>query len=372
MTPYYLYFVCVLVPLIMYWLLPERWALYPLLVATALFLLKTSPISLLILTITSLSTFYITQKISHKNHLVLLIIVQSLVLFIFFKSNWISFSENRIIPLGFSYYTFRQVHYSLDAYKNKLPKHSLADFLGYMFYLPTFIIGPINRFQPFLLDLKRKRWNNDLFSKGLERLLYGGVKITFLGNFLFSNFTQKVVGSLENDWLASYLSMVGFFFNSYFQFSGYSDLAIGISYLFGIKVIENFNYPFLAKNISDFWNRWHISLSEWCRDYVFLPLLGLSRNALISVVCSMLVLAFWHEFSLRYVLWGLIHAIAIFIFNHYQKSSFAGIMARTKKVNLLIGNIITLHFVMLSFVLIKEDSLSESIKEIGKILCISF
>lgn len=375
MSLYYLYFICLLLPLFLYWVLPERFSPYPLMATTVVFLLIMSPHSLLLLTFTSLSTFLISRKITHSNHLLLLVIGQALVLFIFFKSG-ISGSSvlwaRRIIPIGFSYYSFRQIHYAIEAYKNKLPRHTLIDFLNYMFFLPTFLIGPINRFPSFLVDIKRKRWNNEMFSRGLERLLYGGVKINFLGNYVFSFYSDRLINALEYEWLASYLSMVQFSANAYFQFSGYSDLAIGVSLLFGIRITENFNYPFLAKNISDFWNRWHISLSEWCRDYVFLPLFSFSRNALFAVGCSMLTLAFWHEFSLRYVLWGLSHALAIQFFNYYKTSGLSGKLSEFPRLRALSGNFITLHFVMLSFLLIKEPDLAESFREIAKILCISF
>lgn len=372
MSLYYLYFTCLLLPVVLYWILPERLSAYPLMLATVVFLWLVSPPSLVLLTLTSLVTFWVTRRINQKNHLLLLIVGQAVVLFVFFKSNISTILEHRIIPVGFSYYTFRQIHYAVDAYKNKLPRHNLVDFLNYMFFLPTFLIGPINRFQSFLIDVKRKRWNSEMFSQGLERLLYGGVKINFLGNYIFSFYSDRLINSVENEWLASYLSMVQFSANAYFQFSGYSDLAIGLSLLFGIRVVENFNYPFLARNISDFWNRWHISLSEWCRDYVFLPMLSFSRSALFSVGCSMLVLAFWHELSLRYVLWGLSHALAIQAFNYYKASGLYWKLNRFPRMRSFTGNLITLHFVMLSFVLIKEPDLAGAFKEIAKILCINF
>ena len=370
MSVYYLYFACLILPLALYWVLPEKFALYPVVAATIVFLGIISPFALLVLTFTSFSTYFISQKITHENHLLLLVVIQAMALFVLFKSGFSGLS--RLIPVGFSYYTFRQIHYAIDAYKNRLPRHTPGDFLKYMFYLPTFLIGPINRFQPFLIDSKRKRWNPEMFSTGLERLLYGGVKINFLGNYLCSFYAGRLINSIENEWWASYLSMVQFSANAYFQFSGYSDLAIGLSYLFGIRMIENFNYPFLAKNISDFWNRWHISLSEWCRDYVFLPVLIFSRNALFSIGCSMLILAFWHEFSWRYVLWGLSHAVAIQVFNYYRTTRMARQLEGFPRLRAWAGNLVTLHFVMLSFVLIKEDNLGESLREIAKILCIRF
>jgi alginate O-acetyltransferase complex protein AlgI len=115
--------------------------------------------------------------------------------------------------------------------------------------------------------------------------------------------------------------VIGFTCNAYVQFAGYSDLAIGAGLLWGIRVIENFNYPFLATNMQDFWRRWHISLSSWCRDYVFQPIIAFSRNKWIALSAAMLVLALWHEISGRYILWGIFHGTLVLLTTRFRETA---------------------------------------------------
>lgn len=216
-----------------------------------------------------------------------------------------------IIPLGLSYYAFRQVHVAFECYKSGMKKPALIEYFEYLLFLPVMLIGPIHRMPEFQRSLRRYKWDAAMFSEGLERLLYGLVKINFLGNFLFA--TQLIQGAshADSNYLKLYFEIIAFTANAYFQFAGFSDLAIGLGLIWGIRVMENFNSPFLATNMQDFWQRWHISLSSWCRDYVFYPLAALSRMRWFALIASMLVLALWHEISIRYILWGAIQALLI-------------------------------------------------------------
>ena len=274
-----------------------------------------------------------------------------------------------LIPLGLSYYSFRHIHYAFEVYKQTLLKHSFSDYLEYMFFLPTILVGPINRFDDFVRDKLMLRWNLTYFSLGLERILYGLVKVVVIGNDIISIRLENLINysySLDRLWLATYLDVFKFSANAYFQFSGYSDIAVGLSLLFGFRIIENFNYPFLAVNISDFWRRWHISLSRWCRNYIFYPFMAKTRSILIAVISSMVVLGLWHEISYRYLLWGIVHGIAIYVWGLYQKGKLSRFMKRLH-YNRVIGNLITIHFVMVSFILVKEENLINAL-EIIKVL----
>ena len=124
---------------------------------------------------------------------------------------------------------------------------------------------------------------------------------------------------MTGGFLQAYLNSVVSWANLYLQFSGYSDIAIGVAALAGFEIMENFKFPFLAKNINDFWSRWHISLTSWCREYVFQPSVSFTRKPLLSVALTMVILGLWHEISLRYILWGLYHAIGIALWHQYQK-----------------------------------------------------
>lgn len=349
------------------WLLPEKWQLLPVLIVSATFIGYTSTISLIILTSTSVLNYFTIKYFTSLSTATLIVIIQLCAIFLFFKLQfnvYFNLSENTLLPLGLSYYSFRQIHYAIEAFKKQLPTHNLVDYLNYIFFLPTILVGPINRFQPYLRDYKKRRWDSVLFSKGLERILYGLVKIVFIGNFLINNRLENYVLTLSENqiWLATYLKVFKFAGNAYVQFAGYSDVAIGLSLLFGFKITENFNFPFLATNISDFWNRWHISLSNWCKDYIFFPFLSITRNAKLSILITMVTLGIWHEVSLRYILWALLHGIAINVWYKYENSIIQRRLTKYPSLKKGLGRFTTIHFVVFSFIMVSEKNISESIQ----------
>jgi len=209
-----------------------------------------------------------------------------------------------------------------------------------------------------------------MVSQGLQRILYGYVKIVFLANYVVGELLYKVIKSAtnHNKLLLEYLECVQYGINLYFQFSGYSDVAIGFALILGFRIIENFNYPFLAVNISDFWRRWHISLSDWCRDYVYIPVAAVTRNGYVGVIVSFLVLGLWHAISFQYLVWGLYHGGGIAIWQLVQKSK-----KRLPKVenrfliiiSKLSGNFLTMNFVIIGFFITKEPDISTVIEKIS-------
>jgi alginate O-acetyltransferase complex protein AlgI len=354
------------------WILPRKWQLVPIVFTTAVFIGYSSPISLAILSISCILNYYLLKLIPSISTATLIVIIQMCAIFLFFKLEfnvYFNFSENAILPIGLSYYSFRQIHYALEAYKKQLPPHTLLDYFNYLFFLPTILIGPINRFQPFLKDYNKRRWDSSLFSEGLERILYGLVKITFIGNYLINNKYGNFIDTISDDslWLATYLKSIKYAANSYIQFAGYSEVAIGLSLLFGFRIIENFNFPFLATNIADFWRRWHISLSDWCKDYIFFPFLSITRNAKISIIITMIVLGLWHEISIRYIIWGLSHAVAINVWYKYEKTSFQKSLDKVPFFKKGLGIFTTFHFTVFSFSMVSESTIEESF-EMFKIL----
>ena len=224
------------------------------------------------------------------------------------------------IPLGLSYYSLRCVHYVIERYKGTVAPQSALGVGSYMLFLPTLLAGPIHRFGPFHRNSKRRRWNSALFAEGLERILYGYVKIVFLSNYVVGQGLNSIIDdlSLYHPATSAYLSVVKNGLNGYLQFSGYSDIAIGFGLLLGYRVMENFNWPLIRRNIAEFWGSWHISLSNWCRDYVYMVVISLARRPALAAVASMLVIGLWHEISYRYLLWGLYNGIGIVIWQQFQ------------------------------------------------------
>jgi len=331
---------------------------------TFFFLAIYAPVSACLLSLTTLSSFYVFQSGISFSTSAVLVVLQNVLIFIGFKLGLFTgmlLPDGRILPLGLSYYSFRQIHYAIEKYKGKLSAHDFKDYVAYMFFIPTFLVGPINRFQPFLRDSYRRRWDSRMFSLGLERILFGYTKIVILGNFLTGYVFKNFVESLDHEmiWIYNYLSVLGFTWNTFFQFAGFSDVAIGLSLLFGFRVMENFNYPFFAHNIVDFWARWHISLSSWCKDYVFTPLSSITRNSLIGILCTMLVMGLWHDISFKYIIWSGYHAMGIGIWYVYSRHWISEFIEKRVPYYRTISIWITFHFVMLSFVIVKGSTWSE-------------
>ncbi len=247
------------------------------------------------------------------------------------------------------------IHYSFEAYKRKLRRHSFIEFMAYLFLMPPLIVGPIHRFPEFLNDYRRRHFDWDRFSKGIERVFYGYVKLIILANYLVTVHLQQFTISLPIDafpFLIQFLEALVFWIGLYLRFSAYSDIAIGASTMMGFTIIENFYFPFLAQNISEFWRRWHISLTSWCRDYIYKPVAALTRRPNIALFVTMLVIGLWHSFSIKYIIWGLYHAGGIVVQQRWSKfrpslyqfkSSF---MLKTERIS---ATVLTILFVVCSF-----------------------
>jgi alginate O-acetyltransferase complex protein AlgI len=245
-----------------------------------------------------------------------------------------------------------------------MPKPALIGYFEYLLFLPVILIGPIHRMPEFQRSLRRLKWNPLQISEGLERILYGLVKICFLGNFLFSTELKEFAAGIHAHFPRLYVEIIAFTGNAYFQFAGFSDLAIGGGLLWGVKVMENFNAPFMATNMQSFWQRWHISLSSWCRDYVFQPVAGFTRNRWFALIASMLVLALWHEISIRYIVWGTIQAILILLTVQCRKLTPAlSIFINENSIGKWLGRLWVFHLFAFSCVFIG----SESIESLGHV-----
>lgn len=350
---------CVLTALI----LPKSIQLPSVGLITAVFLLVIDPLSFSILFTSSVGVYYSISKLPHRHRVVSIVVCALGSVLLIFKLNNLNLFQDTLqtaIPLGMSYYMFRQIHYAFEAMKETLPKHSLGDYLSYLFFIPTLIVGPIHRFPDFLRDKHRRRWNSEQFSLGIEQILYGYAKIIVLGNYLI---VEQLGGQVEalyaagSTRFAAYLDAFAFTLNAYFQFAGYSSIAVGLSAMLGFNIIENFNFPLTAKNIGDFWKRWHISLSSWCGDYVYTPIVSMTRKPFVAIFASMAILGLWHEVSLRYIAWAFVHVCAIYLWR--KVSPFTQALAKRSHMHRLFcenaARLLTLHFVVFSFILVKGN-----------------
>ncbi len=222
---------------------------------------------------------------------------------------------NIILPIGISFYTFQIMSYIIDVYRKKLKAQQNIFYLGtYISMFPQLIAGPIVRYETVEHELVNRNENITEFSNGLRRFIIGLSKKIIIANNM-AIIADKIFFSVTN--LSTHLAWIGaiaYSLQIYYDFSGYSDMAIGLGHMFGFNFNENFNYPYIAKNVTDFWRRWHISLSSWFKDYVYIPLGG-SRCSTTRNIINLLIVwsltGLWHGASYNFILWGLYYGIIL-------------------------------------------------------------
>ena len=223
-----------------------------------------------------------------------------------------------ILPLGISYFTFKLVHYAVEVGRGNIRPHPVSEFLLYIFLFPIFSAGPIERFDNFLKN-REERITAQGVAEGLTRILHGLIKKFVIAEALIVPLladppAERLAMNLQDFNPLRIWYHLGFFFLfAYLDFSAYTDIAVGTSRLFGFRIIENFNFPIVARNMVDFWARWHISLSLWARTYVYMPLIGITRNPYAASYAAFAMIGLWHEGSLNWLFWGLYHATGVSI-----------------------------------------------------------
>jgi len=267
---------------------------------------------------------------------------------------------NLPLPIGISFYTFQTMSYSIDVYRREAPvQRSFIAFATYVTLFPQLIAGPIVRYRTIAHELNDRWENMDKFAQGVKRFVVGlGKKVLLANNIgLLWSEIQKIAPA-ELTVSTAWLGVIAFGFQIYFDFSGYSDMAIGLGKMFGFTFLENFNYPYISRSVTEFWRRWHISLGTWFRDYVYIPLggnrtnkLGIYRNLFII----WFVTGFWHGASWNFIIWGLYFGILITL----EKLFLARIMDKLPKVW---GHLYLLFVVTISWILFIFDNLAAGLE----------
>jgi alginate O-acetyltransferase complex protein AlgI len=344
------------------WTLPRKYVLLSQIVITGMFIAYQSPLSFVILTTITLGNYYLLHKAVLRKSVKITISLCILILLIVSAKILFTIHDHWIIPLGMSYYIFRNIHYTIESYNGRIQNESLLFYLAYNFFLPVLIIGPINRYPEFIRDWQRRRMNSEYFSLGLQRILFGVSKIMIIGNYLLTSKSAAFIANLDesNVWLKAYLETVALVLNAYFQFAGYSDIAIGIALLLGFRIMENFNFPFLASNMQEFWSKYHMSLSAFCRDYIYTPIASYYRKPMLGVVITMIIIGLWHEITMPFLLWGALQAFGIYLAFLFKNSP-------TSWVSKNLGRIFVFNYFCLSCVIIDYEKLGKAL-EVYKIL----
>jgi alginate O-acetyltransferase complex protein AlgI len=261
-----------------------------------------------------------------------------------------------VLPIGISFYTFNSMSYTIDVFRRRIePTRHLLEYTTFVGLFPHLIAGPIVRFTDLAGQLRRltPRLTSRHAALGVFFLSCGLVKKLLIADQLHPYVTRLYRAHSHLGLLTGWAAAVGYSLQLYFDFSGYSDMAVGLAWLLGFRFPQNFNSPFKAENISDFWRRWHMSLSSWFRDYLFIPLGGSrrgTRRTLLNLVITMFLAGLWHGAAWTFVVWGLVHGF--FLASHAVLKR-AGLTPRSVTLN----RIITFALVSAAFVIFRSPSL---------------
>lgn len=353
---YFIYYFLIIF-LILYFITPKKFKNYTLLLGSLFFYFYGDSKYIVLLLISSLVNYILGRIISKKNRKLFLIIglifnfglLFYFKYFNFFLSNINSLFKTNInlfsivLPLGISFYTFKNASYLIDVYKNRV--NSEKNFINYFTYIamfPSLIQGPIVRYKD--IDLKDKKISFDNFAMGVERFIIGLSKKVILADTLaklVTSLTNMEVQTVVSLWVKATSDIV----KLYLDFSGYTDMAIGLGLMIGIKIMENFDYPLSTYSVTSFWRKWHISLSSWFKDYIYIPLGG-NRKGKFRKYFNIFVVWFltglWHGASWNFILWGLYFGTILVI----EKRFFLKFFEKHK----IVGNMVTNILVVIGFV----------------------
>lgn len=266
------------------------------------------------------------------------------------------------LPIGISFYTFQTMSYTIDLYRGDTRvQNNIISFGAYVTLFSQLIAGPIVRYQTVAEEMDNRVESYDLFSEGIKRFIIGlGKKVLLANNIglLWNNISNMNITNIPV--LTAWLGIFAFGFQIYFDFSGYSDMAIGLGKIFGFNFLENFDYPYMSKSITEFWRRWHISLGTWFKEYLYIPLGG-NRKGKFKHIRNILIVwiltGIWHGASWNFALWGLFFGVILII----EKLFLLDLL---KKVPPFVARVYTLFLVLISWVIFAFDSIKDGLNYI--------
>jgi len=367
------YFLPVL--LIVYFTAPHRFKNLTLLLFSLAFYYYGEPVYSVLLVFSSVSGYLHGRMIDHhrgtkkaKAALVSSVVI-SVGLLMFFKySNFLIGNVNNlfgsefsllpfILPIGISFYTFQILSYTIDVYRGTVSvQRKLLDFMTYVALFPQLIAGPIVRYKTIEAELKGREHSLEDVYRGISRFVFGLAKKVLIANTL-AEVGAHFAGMNEATVLFYWMAAIAFMLQIYYDFSGYSDMAIGLGRIFGFHFLENFNYPYIAKSITEFWRRWHISLGQWFRNYVYIPLGGNRVNLLLwarNILIVWFLTGFWHGAAWNFIVWGMFFAVFLLV----EKFLLRGMMERIPKI---VRHAYVLFVVLIGFVVFNAGSMTEAI-----------
>jgi len=370
--------------------------IFTLIVFSLFFYYKAAGIYFLFLVLMSFVNFYfgkfifITKSQVYKRILFVLALMINLGLLVYFKyTNFLiqiinDLSKGHIdpinifLPIGISFYTFKALSYVIEIYIEVYqPVKYLRDFSLYMFFFPNILQGPIDRASNFLPQL-----DNEIIvtkadiGKALFLIMSGLFKKAVIADYIGLNFVDRVFGSpLRFTGVENLLAMYGYSLQIYCDFSGYTDMALGVALLLGFNLMENFNQPFLASSVADYWRRWHISLSTWLLDYLFKPLQIKFRNlrslgTCLAIFITFFVVGLWHGASWTFVVFGILHSTYIvfsILTNKVKNIFYEKLHLKNTKILKFFKIFITFHLLSMTAILFRADNLTKAVNMLSQI-----
>ncbi len=363
--------------IILYFIVPKRAKNFILLLASLFFYFVGEPIYVFLMIAAAFSGYIhgllIEKYRGTKKSKAALIssLIVGIGLLAFFKySNFFIDNINNILgtqigllsvalPIGISFYTFQILSYTIDLYRGEATvQYNFLNFATYVSLFPQLIAGPIVRYSTVQEELESRRHSFEDISYGIGRFAIGLGKKVLLSNTL-AELVAIMSGLQEKTVLSYWISAVAFTLQIYFDFSGYSDMAIGLGRVFGFHFLENFNYPYISRSITEFWRRWHISLGTWFRDYVYIPLGGnrvKKWRLIINILVVWMLTGFWHGAEWNFILWGLYFGVLLLI----EKFFLLGLFDKMPTiVRNAIGYIYTIFLTIIGFVIFNSSDISE-------------
>ncbi|MEZ4893184.1 MAG: MBOAT family protein [Saprospiraceae bacterium] len=315
-----------------------------------------------------------------KQLLLLISLVVNLGMLAYFKYNvyselWCELSGNPFdpskvfLPVGISFFTFQSLSYTIDVYRGQLKAlHSILDYAFYVTFFPQMVAGPIVRASDFLPQINKPVIvTREDFGRGIFLICIGLFKKAVISDYISANFVDRVFDSpLQYTGMENLFAVYGYALQIYCDFSGYSDMAIGIALLLGFKFNINFDAPYQSSSITEFWRRWHISLSTWLRDYLYIPLGGNRLGKLrtyVNLMITMLLGGLWHGAAIRFIIWGGMHGLAL-SFERLIKPIFGSRGGAIRKV---IGVVLTFHFVCFCWIFFRAQGMDNVLAMISQI-----
>jgi len=337
---------------VIFWFIPEKFKTSYIIMACFIGLSFIQPLFTVFLVGLVVFVYFasLTLERTKSNRLLTMLIIILSVLLIMFKylgnifqtlfSHESTLAKQYLVPLGISYLSFKLIAFVIDVYRGVIEKPNLFELIAFILFIPMFPAGPIERYQNFA-GKRLERFNMEFYIQGLIRISVGYFKKVVIVNFVLYEYVEKHLYplvtangvSMDLSFSTVALFLVGSLMYAYMDLSAYADIAIGYGHLYGYRICENMHFPIFRKNLSDYWNYWHISLSHWCRNNIYFPVMAKTRQNAIALFASFIVMGLWHLISLKWTLWGMWHATGVTVYSKWNRTKKKFLKDYKKKHN---------------------------------------